>query len=789
MANFDTRTGTEDGILKAHAANPDLALNAATPTLKTQLGVSDVTAYHTQLTHIFNPEVVKERNHSYDCHMKNRPPVLAEDRFDPNAVIADRLMVGTAQVIGTHLEGVVVPIGFDTESFYSSVLAAFASAFKVQLAERTAGTSSANGATAAGTSAISSSANGAAAEEQTAAAPANRYERLALAATGAPGLSNRRIAQRKRADVRREGKPFMRFVTGMRIDTGSLAEDGSQISDEGEAAHLAIAAYLRVEAARRTTEATPEERLEALRREKVAHAGRAEAVIGKSGLKNGKGHARRFSRSFIFSLVHSEEFGAILRSIGTDEEEELMTGPIGDEWTFDEVDALLDDERVPLELKALLRLSDAMLVESELKEAELILRYTSRSVRMVKPVGSPCAAVPQRPIIHSWAMSGPASIPTFDAEDAHLTRTGYCHVTSRFPSFDFDICDMAITPAGDWPLLPTSLQSGGDAFILDSNRAGELTAHGFAGRGGGRGRDQVPPLTADEARAAAAEARAAAAAEGLELVPSSRSETGFKGVKLHSGGRFEVFLRENGKQRYISIFATPEEAALCYARSIGAERAAAEAAEARDNGQQPLTADEARAAAAAEGLELVPSSRSETGFKGVVRNSGGRFEVFLRENGKQRYISAFATPEEAALCYARSIGAERAAAEAAEARAAEAAKARAAEAAERKKAAKAKRKAELDARDVPLSRLVEPRTTEPCAAITYAAASIADAIAAAIAHTAPAMPTWQQPTPPAPPPRVLTTAPPVLSATPGAPVEDREEGAEELDEIMDDDIH
>ena len=109
-----------------------------------------------------------------------------------------------------------------------------------------------------------------------------------------------------------------------------------------------------------------------------------------------------------------------------------MTGPIGDEWTFDEVDALLDDERVPLELKALLRLSDAMLVESELAEAELILRYTSQSVRMVKPVGSPCAAVPQRPIIHG--MSGAASIPTFDAEDAHLTRTGYCHRRASRPS-------------------------------------------------------------------------------------------------------------------------------------------------------------------------------------------------------------------------------------------------------------------------------------------------------------------------------------------------------------------
>jgi len=70
------------------AATP---LNAATPTLKMQMGVGDVTAFHTQLTHIFNPEVVKERNLSYDCHMKNRPPVLAEDRFDPTTSKAQLL--------------------------------------------------------------------------------------------------------------------------------------------------------------------------------------------------------------------------------------------------------------------------------------------------------------------------------------------------------------------------------------------------------------------------------------------------------------------------------------------------------------------------------------------------------------------------------------------------------------------------------------------------------------------------------------------------------------------------
>jgi hypothetical protein len=120
---------------------------------------------------------------------------------------------------------------------------------------------------------------------------------------------------------------------------------------------------------------------------------------------------------------------------------------------------------------------------------------------------------------------------------------------------------------------------------------------------------QPQPLTADEARAAAA-------AEGLELMPSSRSETGFKGVRKDNG-KFAAQIRENGKQRHLGLFATPEEAALCYARHVGAERAAAEA-----RGDGPLTADEARAAAAAEGLELMPSSRSETGFKGVNKDSG-----------------------------------------------------------------------------------------------------------------------------------------------------------------------
>jgi hypothetical protein len=99
------------------------------------------------------------------------------------------------------------------------------------------------------------------------------------------------------------------------------------------------------------------------------------------------------------------------------------------------------------------------------------------------------------------------------------------------------------------------------------------------------------------------------------------------------------------------------------------EEEAEEAEEtARAPAPQPLTADEARAAAAAEGLELVPSSRSETGFKGVTKSHGKyTAQVWEKEKDKLRYLGIFTTSEEAALHYARHIGAEQAALEAARA--------------------------------------------------------------------------------------------------------------------------
>ena len=162
------------------------------------------------------------------------------------------------------------------------------------------------------------------------------------------------------------------------------------------------------------------------------------------------------------------------------------------------------------------------------------------------------------------------------------------------------------------------------------------------------------------------EQRAAqAATEGLTLVRSSKSNTGFKGVcyKPAYGGRKPYALRvwEGHKYTCLGCFATAEEAALEYARRLGPRAAVA----------QPLTAEAAEAQAAAKGLTLVRSSESNTGFKGVYcdnRQVHKMFMVQVREGGKQKHLGHFITVEEAALVYARHLGARGSAVEAAAAR-------------------------------------------------------------------------------------------------------------------------
>ena len=52
---------------------------------------------------------------------------------------------------------------------------------------------------------------------------------------------------------------------------------------------------------------------------------------------------------------------------------------------------------------------------------------------------------------------------------------------------------------------------------------------------------------------------------------------------------------------------------------------------------------EARAAAVAVDFELVPSSTSTAGFKGVYKRNG-KYLAKVWEDGKQRHLGTFATP-------------------------------------------------------------------------------------------------------------------------------------------------
>eukprot|EP00964_Phaeocystis_antarctica_P067747 scaffold41013_cov60-Phaeocystis_antarctica.AAC.4 len=114
------------------------------------------------------------------------------------------------------------------------------------------------------------------------------------------------------------------------------------------------------------------------------------------------------------------------------------------------------------------------------------------------------------------------------------------------------------------------------------------------------------PLTAEEARQQAR-------AEGLTL-RLSKNKTGYFGVsRLAKPGLVKPYqgqAKHGGKLVYLGSFATAEEAALCVARSPEGQTAAERPAAA-----VPLTSEEARQQAQAEGLKL-RVAETKTGYHG-----------------------------------------------------------------------------------------------------------------------------------------------------------------------------
>jgi hypothetical protein len=157
----------------------------------------------------------------------------------------------------------------------------------------------------------------------------------------------------------------------------------------------------------------------------------------------------------------------------------------------------------------------------------------------------------------------------------------------------------------------------------------------------------------------AAEAHAAAAAEGLAL-RRAENPAGFKHVAVANGGAgsklFMASVRQGGRKKLLGRFVTAEEAALAVARFLGPEGVAAALAAdaAKASEPAPMTAAEAHATAAAEGLALLRAKNS-TGFKGVSRLKG-RTKPF--QASVKHSLGYFTTAEEAALAVARFLGPE-----------------------------------------------------------------------------------------------------------------------------------
>ena len=159
-----------------------------------------------------------------------------------------------------------------------------------------------------------------------------------------------------------------------------------------------------------------------------------------------------------------------------------------------------------------------------------------------------------------------------------------------------------------------------------------------------------PPLTSEEARRQAR-------AEGLTLLVSNsgyNSMTGYFGVSLKQPGKPKPYLaqvRRGGKQVFLGMFATAEEAALCVARSPEGRKAARQAA-----APPPMTSEEARQQARAEGLTLLVAD-NKAGYFGVCHRTGKvskPYQAMVTRAGEQVYLGYFVTAEEAALCVARS---------------------------------------------------------------------------------------------------------------------------------------
>jgi len=149
--------------------------------------------------------------------------------------------------------------------------------------------------------------------------------------------------------------------------------------------------------------------------------------------------------------------------------------------------------------------------------------------------------------------------------------------------------------------------------------------------------------------------------DGIELHMSSRNATGYKNVYA-TGTEFVVNHWSNGRTEHLGYYPTATEAAMAYAHHVIRVHAA-QAAEA--NGEppppKPLPPRKAPRALPADlvsvhdGMHLVLSDRSATGYKCVYKNGSGFSVDIGAGDGKMLHIGSYRSVLDAAVAYARYV--------------------------------------------------------------------------------------------------------------------------------------
>jgi hypothetical protein len=135
----------------------------------------------------------------------------------------------------------------------------------------------------------------------------------------------------------------------------------------------------------------------------------------------------------------------------------------------------------------------------------------------------------------------------------------------------------------------------------------------------------------------------------------SDNTSGFKGVAEIGPNRWSASIHSCGKTHYLGVFDSPEKAYRAYCEA--AVRFFGEFANFGDARHEQLLLKEEWPASLVLKLPYLPCPRkirsdSASGFKGVrKREHRNRWEVYIKLEGKLRYLGSFDTPEEAQEAY------------------------------------------------------------------------------------------------------------------------------------------